>query len=141
MSLSNREIKFRGIPLFGKKFVHGSLIIDINEKGEKEYFIRRIENGKVSNFEVKEETVNQYTGKKDKNDIEIYEGDLLKPFYDDGEIHEVIWHEESASFRVATYLDNLHCGTFAELFFMDDINEDCNEVVGNIYENPELLKG
>lgn len=82
----------------------------------------------------------QYTGKKDKNKTEIYEGYLLQSFYDDGEIHEVIWYEESASFRVATYLDNLHGGTFAELFFMDDINEECNEVIGNIYENPELLE-
>lgn len=82
----------------------------------------------------------QYTGLKDKNGVEIYEGDLLKPFYDNGEIYEVIWHEESSSFRVATYLDNCHGGTFAELFFMDDINEECNEIIGNIYENSELLK-
>ena len=68
-----REIKFRGIPLFGKELVYGSLIIDTNENGEKVYIIRRIESGKVSTFEVKEETVAQYTGLKDKNDIEIYE--------------------------------------------------------------------
>ena len=82
----------------------------------------------------------QYTGLKDKNGVEIYEGDLLQSFYDDGEIHEVIWHEESASFRVATYLDNRHGGSFAELFFMDDIHENCNKIIGNIYENTELLE-
>lgn len=79
------------------------------------------------------------TGKKDKNEVDIFIGDLLQPFYDDGEINEVVWHEESCSFRVATYLDNIHGGSFAELFFMDDIHEDCNEVIGNIYDNPELL--
>lgn len=83
----------------------------------------------------------QYTGKNDKHNKEIYEGFLLQSFFDDGEIHEVIWHEESASFRVATYMDNLWGGSFGELFFMDDLHEDCNEIVGNIYENPELLKG
>ena len=92
-------------------------------------------------FEDDELIFMQYTGLLDKNGVEIYEGDLLQSFYDDGEIHEVIWHEESASFRVATYLNNRHGGSFAELFFMDDIHENCNKIIGNIYENTELLKG
>lgn len=77
-SLVNREIKFRGIPLFGKEFVYGSLIIDTDEKGEKVYVIRRIESGKVSNFEVKEETVGQSIGLQDKNLEDIYEGDIAR---------------------------------------------------------------
>ena len=138
--MENSRFNFRAIPLFGESFVFGSLIIEPNERGEDTYTIRRYENGRVCYFEVKKETIGQYTGLKDKNGVEIYEGDLLQSFYDDGEIHEVIWHEESASFRVATYLDNRHGGSFAELFFMDDIHENCNKIIGNIYENTELLE-
>lgn len=160
MSLSNREIKFKAVMqrLDGVKYVSQAYSIDNKlsylfdfEDNRWDKFLEMIttEERFIELFPDDDEHLKgwthieniQYTGKKDKNDIEIYEADLLKPFYDDGEILEVIWHEESASFRVATYLDNLHGGTFAELFFMDDINEKCNEVIGNRYENPELLKG
>lgn len=133
MSLSNREIKFRAWDKNQKVMQH--FFVGYGNLVNNKLFIGNLWKS-INSLEVM-----QYTGLKDKNGVEIYECDLLKSFYDDGEIHEVIWHEESASFRVATYLDNLHGGTFAELFFMDDINEECNEIIGNIYENPELLKG
>ena len=136
-----REIKFRGFSETLNKWVIGVpyfsegnwwILVDENTKSE--------DIGTGSYF-VDKNSIGQYTGLKDKNEVEIYEGDLLQSFYNDGEIHEVIWHEESASFRVATYLDNRHGGSFAELFFMDDIHENCNKIIGNIYENPELLQG
>ena len=74
----------------------------------------------------------QYTGLKDKNNKEIYEGDILL----DGnnkKTYKVIF--ENGSFRAEFE------GDFEEYSFdlIDVVAQGC-EVVGNIYENPELIK-
>jgi len=66
----------------------------------------------------------QYTGLKDKNGKEIYEGDVVKYF--EGFIEEVKWNYYSCGFDPFSYYE----GDLAGL--------DC-EVIGNIYANPELL--
>jgi len=67
----------------------------------------------------------QYTGLKDKNGKEIWEGDVVKDMF--GEIFEVQWHKYSAGFTV-----------IKKNLWNRDLRED-DEVIGNIYENPELL--
>lgn len=76
----------------------------------------------------------QYTDLKDKNNVEIYESDLLKIEMDWGYgLAEIIIkvYFENGSFRAKAL--NSHEDTFLlELPYL--------EVIGNIYENPELLR-
>ena len=73
----------------------------------------------------------QYTGMEDKNGREIYEGDIIK--YDDvnGEAHTQVirYDDENGAFCCdrRALVDHFDCMWEAE-------------VIGNIYENPELLK-
>ena len=89
----------------------------------------------------------QYTGLKDNNGVEIYEGDILTsteyPFQDEGEYayHGIIEYDESsAAFlvvkRVVNPIKRGISDGIAEYF-----EEDYNfEIIGNIYGNPELLQ-
>ena len=69
--------------------------------------------------------IQQYTGLKDKNGKEIFEGDIVRDS-PDGEIDEVIW--EYASWRIKP-CDDWLCDYAKSV-----------EIIGNIYENPSLLE-
>lgn len=75
----------------------------------------------------------QSTGLKDKNGVDVYQGDIIK--CTSGCPHEVIWLEEYGGTFIggmpAWYLSGLNNG-------YSWTGEE--EVIGNVYENPELLK-
>lgn len=81
--------------------------------------------------EVEEETVGQYTGLKDKNGKEIYEGDIYHQ--GDRNILYVVEYTQDCSFMGRQVRTK---GSRTGLAYW----QDRIEVIGNIYENPELLE-
>lgn len=81
----------------------------------------------------------QYTGIKDINGREIYEGDIVRQngvlnLYG-GYIGEVRWREDRWHIWQNNYwFDN------GDFYYGDEVNWTHTEVIGNIYETPELLK-
>ncbi|UVH22827.1 YopX family protein [Lacticaseibacillus paracasei] len=79
-------------------------------------------------------TLMQYTGLKDKNGREIYEGDIVDVGIEDQDGNPLFARVCYEKYAAGYVLDNGGNGIWQRL------TEDC-EVIGNIFENPELLEG
>jgi uncharacterized phage protein (TIGR01671 family) len=76
-------------------------------------------------------TYYQFTGLQDKNGVDIYEGDIVKK---DSKICEVVFSKKAAKFCVRMPSHQWH-GVVQKVYSIIGV-----EVIGNIHENPELLK-
>lgn len=152
-----RERLFRGIPksdieryAFGNiwkdncdgSFVYGSLVVN-----KDRYYICVsamckinccINNGMTSMIEVIPESVSEFTGITDKNGNKIFEGDIVKvesqlfgsPFWV-GKVGKVVYEECSYFIEPKNPMES-------EYLFADECADF--EIIGNIHDNPELLK-
>lgn len=93
-------------------------------------------------YEVDSETVCEFTGLTDKNGVKFFEGDIIKyetPGYDDV-VYGTINFGEYAIYNIGFYISWLN-----NLFIRQDLGFWLKQreivIIGNIYDNPELLGG
>lgn len=122
----NREIIFRGKSLNTNCWVYGDLRQDkIRRKAYIEY------------DEVNPDTIGQYTGLKDKNGKEIYEGDILQDELDSRMNHIVKYDNSRCSYTGWCSLVHWNWEK-GNIISQEWINECGKTVIGNIYDNPDL---
>ena len=128
-----REIKFRGKRLDNGEWVDGYLHLPIG--GDN----LMIQVSNTDSLAVIPDTVGQFTGLHDKNGKEIYEGDIIRGNCGHGEVrHLISFYDMIASF-VAEMLPDIDISDYCSLsqIWILKYNKD---VIGNIHDNPELLK-
>jgi len=123
-----REILFRGKRGNGR-WVYGSLVVSENIKPAIYY---EVGNGLVKQLDwcyVNPDTIGQYTGLKDKNGKKIFEGDIIS-LGDPNIKYLTMWR--NAGFAAKQIGASSYIGL---TYWASDI-----EVLGNIIDNPELMK-
>lgn len=135
-----REILFRGqtrrygekVKLNGEKiksnWVYGGIF---PQNGDGDFAIIYQQEPTIEKYPVYADTVGQYTGLTDKNGKKIFEGDIVK--YGDT-VHKVVFEQRNGTAYfglVYSTLETLSLGYYQDLKQI--------EVIGNIYDNPELL--
>lgn len=133
----NDRFKFRVWNKEEKRFINfGDMPnreIEFNFDPKDNYFLIECDPGKYN--------IQQHTGIFDINDKPIYEGDIVETWKfktDITQLSVIVWNEARCGFRlydIDKYLRDIHNSP------QSMVNVTTIEVVGNVYENPELLEG
>ena len=131
-----REILFRGKRTDNGEWWCGSLLYD--EENDQAFIAKHFEDKAAYLCAVAPDTVGQYTGLTDKNGKKIFEGDICQIkgiSYLDETPFVIKWNNEFSGW----FWVNLDFSAATDTITAE-IAETC-KIIGNIHDNPELLKG
>lgn len=141
-----REILFRGKQADNSEWIVGSLLQDDDGKTyivgyEHRGRIDGMIDAELTSWAVIPETVGQYTGLFDKNGTKIFEGDIVVYYTNTNratnkEFHEVVFETRGESGYFGIKISNIETWQF----FLE-VPAKLMEIIGNIYDNPELIGG
>lgn len=148
-----KEILYRGKNVETGEWVYGGIVHQTDYYGDSvdKYFIidgtDTYDNNIGGITEVVPETVGQFTGLIDRNGEKIFEGDIIAAKYPSGEIFSVgdvqfdcgVFGVEWTNYKKNKYFVK-YFGQRHNMRRLDDDIVDEIEVIGNIHDNPELLK-
>lgn len=120
-----RKIKFRGKRIDNGEWVYGCLT---RYSKEMSYITVDLVENEV--YQVYTETVGQFTGLEDKNNKEIYKGDIIKNTI--GKLEKIVFNRGAFKTQSISYPN-------ANLYLLDSYS-DYIQVIGNIHDNPELMQ-
>ena len=137
-----REILFKAKRIDNDEWVEGYVV-----RKHGLYFIYSIVNSescRQNNYEIIPETLCQFTGLCDKNGKRIWENDILMAhldeFYPEDVTYETVeWGVAGWVGRETSNIDREYGSVDRE--YLDEFDLEHFEVVGNIFDNPELLQG
>ena len=130
-----RTIKFRGQSILTDEWLYGDLV---HSADKKRFAILVNDKDSYDECEVDPETVGQFTGLMDKNGAEIYEGDIVE-WDKDGLLYVVKFWDGMFYASVKECNDGIFGGFPLHALTKHD-DRKC-EIVGNIFDNAEFLKG
>lgn len=126
------EIKFRQY-YGGKMWYMDTMFVGVGQIGfSDEHYVDL----NADDHDHEQSKIMQYTGLKDKNGKEIYESDLLRLYFDVKELADWLWLQLTDEQKKNGYLD---IEVKIPDIYQNALPEKI-EIIGNIYENPELLK-
>ena len=131
-----REILFKAKRVDNGEWVEGCLVIDHSRSNLFEYRMQPVESGVLYAPPINPETLCQFTGLCDKIGKRIWENDILMAHLDESYPEDVTY--ETVEWGVAGWVGRETGSTDRE--YIDKFDLEHYEVVGNIFDNKELLQ-
>ena len=131
-----REILFKAKQIDNGEWIEGCLVIDHSRSNLFEYRMQPVESGVLYTPPIYPKTLCQFTGLCDKNGKKIWESDILMAHLDESYPEDVTY--KTVEWGVAGWVT--HEANSIDREYIDEFDLKYFEVVGNIFDNKELLQ-